>query len=92
MHLLRERRQMDANWGIKASCGGALRGTQMRALRNQEQKHAISYASTEQEAMTLTTGSCTYLELQRPRPATDGTYEGNTTIKDGGQRISNDCR
>lgn len=68
MHLLRERRQMDAHWGIKAFCGGALRGTQMRALHNQEQKHAISYANTKQEAVTLTSGSSMYLELQRPRP------------------------
>lgn len=33
----------------------------MRALRNREQKHAISCVSTEREAVTLTSGSSTYL-------------------------------
>lgn len=64
----------------------------MRALRNREQKHAISCARAEQEAVTLTSGSSTYLESEPPRPATDGTYEGDATIKNRGQRISDGCR
>lgn len=64
----------------------------MRALRNREQKLAISHARAEQEAVTLTSGSSTYLELERPRPATDGTYGGAAAIKDGGQRIIDGCR